>query len=95
MRQNPHVRICGGPGSATTLVYPTAKCPTGGSRTARMSSPGCRRGPTGVVVVCAVVTLFATVLGFWWSTTGRNRLTGDEPHSNGRRSARSAYIGST
>ena len=24
MRQNPHVRICGGPGSATTLVYPTA-----------------------------------------------------------------------
>ena len=28
MRQNPHVRICGGPGSATTLVYPT------GNRTA-------------------------------------------------------------
>ena len=25
MRQNPHVRICGGPGSATTLVYPTAR----------------------------------------------------------------------
>ena len=24
MRQNPHVRICGGPGSAMTLVYPTA-----------------------------------------------------------------------
>ena len=24
MRQNPHVWICGGPGSATTLVYPTA-----------------------------------------------------------------------
>ena len=24
MRQNPHVRICGGPGAATTLVYPTA-----------------------------------------------------------------------
>ena len=23
MRQNPHVRIYGGPGSATTLVYPT------------------------------------------------------------------------
>ena len=23
MRQNPHVRICGGPGSETTLVYPT------------------------------------------------------------------------
>ena len=27
MRQNPHVRICGGPGSATTLVYPTIKSP--------------------------------------------------------------------
>ena len=25
MRQNPHVRICGGPGSATTLVYPTLR----------------------------------------------------------------------
>ena len=24
MRQNPHVRICGGPGSATTLAYPTS-----------------------------------------------------------------------
>ena len=27
MRQNPHVRICGGPGSATTLVYPTPNLP--------------------------------------------------------------------
>ena len=27
MRQNPHVRICGGPGSATTLVYPTTEAP--------------------------------------------------------------------
>ena len=27
MRQNPHVRICGGPGSATTLVYPTGHEP--------------------------------------------------------------------
>ena len=27
MRQNPHVRICGGPGSATTLVYPTPLVP--------------------------------------------------------------------
>ena len=25
MRQNPYVRICGGPGSATTLVYPTPR----------------------------------------------------------------------
>ena len=30
MRQNPHVRTCGGPGSATTLVYPTTRrCPGG------------------------------------------------------------------
>ena len=29
MRQNPHVRICGGPGSATTLVYPTGVHPDG------------------------------------------------------------------
>ena len=27
MRKNPHVRICGGPGSATTLVYPTTNHP--------------------------------------------------------------------
>ena len=27
MRKNPHVRICGGLGSATTLVYPTANHP--------------------------------------------------------------------
>ena len=35
MRQNPHVRICGGPGSATTLVYPTASAlgPHVGGRT--------------------------------------------------------------
>ena len=26
MRKNPHVRICGGLGSATTLVYPTGQC---------------------------------------------------------------------
>ena len=32
MRQNPHVRICGGPGSATTLVYPT---PLGGGNADR------------------------------------------------------------
>ena len=35
MRQNPHVRICGGPGSATTLVYPTA------APAKRCASPGC------------------------------------------------------
>ena len=27
MRKNPHVRICGGLGSATTLVYPTEDHP--------------------------------------------------------------------
>ena len=38
MRQNPHVRICGGPGSATTLVYPT---PSG--RQVRRRFPAGRR----------------------------------------------------
>ena len=32
MRQNPHVRICGGPGSATTLVYLTLVRPGGKTR---------------------------------------------------------------
>ena len=31
MRKNPHVRICGGLGSATTLVYPTARRGVGSS----------------------------------------------------------------
>ena len=37
MRQNPHVRICGGPGSATTLVYPTPR--------GRHRRPAHRTGP--------------------------------------------------
>ena len=37
MRQNPHVRICGGPGSETTLVYPT-DCTTCGVAPIRRSS---------------------------------------------------------
>ena len=32
------------------------------------------------IAVCAGVTLLATLLAFWWSTTNRYRLTGDEPH---------------
>ena len=45
MRQNPHVRICGGPGSATTLVYPTiARCPVldAGQRRGPMNRPWAR-----------------------------------------------------
>ena len=45
MRQNPHVRICGGPGSATTLVYPT---PPGRSDTYGL--PG--GVPVGLVATC-------------------------------------------
>ena len=37
MRQNPHVRICGGPGSATTLVYPTS---VRGNAAADLGAPG-------------------------------------------------------
>ena len=32
------------------------------------------------VAVCTGVTLLAAVLAFWWSTTERYQLTGDEPH---------------
>lgn len=32
------------------------------------------------IAVCAGVTLLAATLAFWWSTTNRYRLTGDEPH---------------
>ena len=53
MRQNPHVRICGGPGSATTLVYPTpGRCgpPHRWSRVSKSMGTGVRRvwrvGPT-------------------------------------------------
>ena len=48
MRQNPHVRICGGPGSATTLVYPTGR--KSGEVSVRMSVASCRVsqfGPPG------------------------------------------------
>ena len=41
---------------------------------------GSRRDRRTVVAVCAGVTLFATLLALWWGTTGRLRLTGDEPH---------------
>ena len=32
------------------------------------------------IAVCAGVTLLAAALAFWWTTTNRYRLTGDEPH---------------
>ena len=40
MRQNPHVRICGGPGSATTLVYPTPTRCRGGHTPVPQSADG-------------------------------------------------------
>ena len=47
MRQNPHVRICGGPGSATTLVYPTAPTHQGAPAGGLTSHPGSLR-PTEI-----------------------------------------------
>ena len=41
---------------------------------------GSRRDRAAVVAVCAGVTLLASALAFWWSTTNRYGLTGDEPH---------------
>ena len=52
MRQNPHVRICGGPGSATTLVYPTAKHGGHGTRGWRKLHLGVNR--SGVIVAQAL-----------------------------------------
>ena len=52
MRQNPHVRICGGPGSATTLVYPTSSSSGSGLKKngprVGTRSRGRRRGADGV-----------------------------------------------
>ena len=54
MRKNPHVRICGGLGSATTLVYPTLSSRTASSgsmahplrpRAPRRSTGGLRVAP--------------------------------------------------
>ena len=53
MRQNPHVRICGGPGSATTLVYPTGSDPRAHLYLAGQRPQAdriCRLGPDGSAV---------------------------------------------
>ena len=50
MRQNPHVRICGGPGSATTLVYPTS------SVGEQLGGASARTGPRGPLRPCAAVS---------------------------------------
>ena len=47
MRQNPHVRICGGPGSATTLVYPTLRRCRGPLEPSREGMAGMARDPGG------------------------------------------------
>ena len=44
------------------------------------SLAGAGRERTAAAVICASVTLLATLLAFWWSTTDRITLTGDEPH---------------
>ena len=51
MRQNPHVRICGGPGSASTLVYPTIRGQRSPALSAAMlSSP---RSPSKTIRICS------------------------------------------
>ena len=45
-----------------------------------MTLPARARERRATIAVCAGVTLLATLLAFWWSTTNRYRLTGDEPH---------------
>ena len=62
----------------------TAPVPDGGLHrpdpgAALKSLTGGGRNRAGIAV-CAFVTLLATVLAVWWSTTDRINLTGDEPH---------------
>ncbi|MYD70537.1 MAG: hypothetical protein F4W89_07315 [Acidobacteria bacterium] len=45
-----------------------------------MSDPTHTRERRKTIAVCAGVTLLAATLAFWWSTTNRYGLTGDEPH---------------
>ena len=45
-----------------------------------MSDPTRARERRKTIAVCAGVTLLATALAFWWSTTDRIDLIGDEPH---------------
>ena len=79
MRQNPHVRICGGPGSATTLVYPTL-------------SLSHSRGPAGrLAATDAAVTRFRTGLegARTYTLAGRLSLTPSVevwlPHDGGEK----------
>ena len=44
------------------------------------SLAGAGRERTAAAAICASVTLLAALLAFWWSTTDRITLTGDEPH---------------
>ena len=57
MRQNPHVRICGGPGSATTLVYPTAFRPR---RQTPARRPTSRRAVHRALTRAANASVFAS-----------------------------------
>ena len=79
MRQNPHVRICGGPGSATTLVYPT---PSGrGARRLDRDLCGGRLQPRANADLSGDLPLTASVnggglfRGTWWQPV---------PHSGSR-----------
>ena len=45
-----------------------------------MTTTARARERRATIAVCAGVTLLAALLAFWWSTTNRYRLTGDEPH---------------
>ncbi|MYJ05955.1 MAG: hypothetical protein F4061_16480 [Acidobacteria bacterium] len=43
-------------------------------------STGVRRDRTLAVATCASAALLAAMLAFWWTSSDRYRLTGDEPH---------------
>ena len=57
MRQNPHVRICGGPGSATTLVYPNLRSGMARSALSGAVNRKANAPPTGKVTLRVQVRL--------------------------------------
>ena len=72
MRQNPHVRICGGPGSATTLVYPTVAGPGRRRADADFTGRGDRvryrlEVDDGVTAVTVTARLLFQTIGYRWA----------------------------
>ena len=76
MRQNPHVRICGGPGSATTLVYPTDRSGGAHGERTRLKNQMRRLFSCSVSLIYAdeqredqVHSFVADRVKYWWDVS--------------------------